>query len=119
MTSDEFHLAVILAADFAEYYFNALEANPKESAWSSRVSVARFYGYMDAKFMCFLMGTIGFPLVECVLATQKIDPLRVPYLMLEYELSIMGKKPSSIASTLEEIRRYDTTLPSLLLGGAE
>lgn len=105
-----------METDYAELFINVLE-NAAEAVfegaegdvWRKRSAVAAaFGGWMDAKTMCHIHETHGFSVIDQVihLRSKRID-LKVPYEILEHEFLCMGKKPSSIAAMLKELKTFD------------
>ena len=70
-----------------------------------RLMVAATFGYLDARFMVYMMETHGFPLTMSAMVANKRD-LKVDFTGLRCELTKIGKKPSTIDSELAEMRHF-------------
>lgn len=71
----------------------------------ARLNVAAYFGYLDARFMIYMMETHGLPLsIQAQKAKEK--GLKIDFGGLRYELERIGKKPETIESELREVRFF-------------
>ncbi len=70
-----------------------------------RLAVAMAFGYLDARFMVYMMETHGLPLsIQAMKAKE--NGLKTDLNGLRWELEKIGKKPDTIESELKEVRFF-------------
>lgn len=95
--------------EILEELCSTIHSSIEGNEWAKRMGVAMFFGYYDAKMMRYFRETHGLSLVDQLIFLRKKYPdIKVPYDGLKCELAWMGKKPSSIAAELKELREFDT-----------
>lgn len=75
--------------------------------WQKRIAVAQaFGGYADAKFMRHMHETYGLSVADQVGRLSSMG-LNIPWAGLRSEFEMMGMKPSSVESMLNEAREFE------------